>query len=204
VDLHNQFTVEVPVDEAWQLLLDFERVAAAMPGATITRVDGDRIEGTMVVKLGPMRIQYEGVATITSRDQEQGRLVIEASGKESRGTGTARVTINTSLEPDPSGTTVSLQSVLEVTGRPAQMGIGLIQDVAQNLTDEFVKRLSDDLRTSSRSEGPTDLRAPDQDDDAWDLGVAAAAPLFKRLAVLAVVAAIGLLVVRIRRWVAGR
>jgi uncharacterized protein len=185
MELTNRFTLPVPPDRAWDLLLDFSRVAQAMPGATLDRVHGDELEGRMLVKLGPMRITYEGTASIVERDQPAGRIVIEAAGKEARGAGTAKVRIQTHLVPVGSGTEVTLLSEVDVTGRPAQMGAGLIQDVGQNLTDEFARRLAEDLG-GGVEEVKVDPSAGTngRDSRALDVGAAAAIPVLRRLAPL--------------------
>jgi uncharacterized protein len=204
VELTNRFSLPVPPEKAWDLLLDFRRMATAMPGATLIAVDGDRLQGTMLVKLGPMRIAYEGEAKVVERDEAGRRLLIEAAGKESRGTGTASVRIETRLDPTETGTQVTLHSSVNVTGRPAQMGAGLIQDVGQNLADEFARRLESDLGTES---GSVEERAADEGvgsaksttsgtGDVLDVGSAAVLPVLRRLGpiVLAGVLVIGVVV----------
>ncbi len=197
MELTNRFTLPVPPERAWDLLLDFARMAQAMPGATLDRVDGDRLEGRMVVKLGPMRITYEGTAAVVERDQAAGRMLIEAAGREARGVGTAQARIETHLAPAESGTEVTLVSEVDVTGRPAQMGAGLIQDVGQNLTDEFARRLAADLGAETEGEvgessaGPP----PGRDPGALDIGAAAALPVLRRLAPVALTALLAVAVV---------
>ncbi|MEX0700364.1 MAG: SRPBCC family protein [Acidimicrobiia bacterium] len=217
MELTNRFSLPVPPDQAWDLLMDFERMARAMPGATLTKAEGDHIEGQMLVKLGPMRISYEGEASIVERNQEEGRLLIEAAGKESRGSGTARVRIETHLDPDASGTVVTLHSTVNVTGRPAQMGLGLIQDVGQKLADEFARRLKEDLATRTAATGvtPANPRDPRLHDrlatafdagagDVLDLGSAAAIPVLRRLALIVLAVVLGIGVILLAVWAVRR
>src|SRR3954454_3007941 len=95
--LEHDFTVPAPIDEAWKVLLDVERVAPCMPGATLLTVDGDSFTGTVKVKVGPIQVTYKGSASFAQRDDAGYRVVIEASGKEARGTGTAAATVSAVL-----------------------------------------------------------------------------------------------------------
>lgn len=202
MELTNRFTLPIPPEQAWGLLLDFERMARAMPGATLTRVQGDRLEGQVVVRLGPMRITYQGEATVVERDPDNGRLLIEAKGRESRGAGTAALRVETVIARDDHGTLVTINSVVDVTGRPAQMGAGMIQEVGQNLTDEFARRLASELATEASGDpGSTapkemsprdDASSPTRSEDALDVGSAVAGPILRRLAPALIMVALAL------------
>jgi uncharacterized protein len=148
MNLENEFTVPVPVDEAWQVLLDVERVAPCMPGATLTSVNGDEFTGTVKVKVGPITVTYNGEAKFLSKDDATHRAVIEAKGKESRGSGTAGATVTTQLVGEGSTTTVRVESDVNVTGRPAQFGRGVMAEVAAKLIDQFAKCLEDEINSS--------------------------------------------------------
>ena len=104
MELDNSFTVPVPPEQAWDVLLDVKRIAPCMPGATVDEVEGDVINGHIKVKVGPVSLTYRGTATFTERDADARVVVLEASGKETRGAGTASATVRASLEPDPRGT----------------------------------------------------------------------------------------------------
>src|ERR1700761_7010606 len=124
IELDNSFTVPVPPEQAWDVLLDVEQIAPCMPGASVLSVDGDEIEGQVKVKLGPLSLTYKGTAKFTEKDQESRTIAIEASGKETRGAGTASANVQASLKPaEAAGSTlVAIHTSLNVTGRPAQFG----------------------------------------------------------------------------------
>jgi len=153
VQLENHFTVAAPVDEAWKVLLDVERVAHCMPGATLDSVDGDEFNGKVKVKVGPIVVTYQGVARFVERDEAAHRAVIDASGKESRGSGTAKATVTTALKEKDGQTEVSVLTDLNITGRPAQFGRGVIADVAAKLTDKFAESLAAELGGSGAAPG---------------------------------------------------
>src|ERR1700761_5539846 len=121
MELEHSFTVPVPADQAWDVLLDVERVAPCMPGATLDSVEGDEIKGRIKVKLGPVSMTYTGTARFTERDQDAGVVILEASGKETRGAGTAAATVRSELHGDGDQTQVTVHTSLNVTGRPAQL-----------------------------------------------------------------------------------
>ena len=143
--LENRFTVPVPVDQAWQVLLDVERVAPCMPGATLTKVEGDRFEGTVKVKVGPINLTYGGKASFVSKDEASHVAVIDGSGKETRGTGTAKALITCRLLPQGESTQVEVETELNVTGKPAQFGRGVLADVSGKLVDRFAACLSEEI-----------------------------------------------------------
>jgi len=140
--LEHDFTVPVPVEQAWAVLLDLPRVAPCMPGATLTEVDGDTFAGTVKVKLGPIALTYHGKGHIVERDEVAHRAVIEASGKDSRSAGTAAATVTANLVPDGTGTRVEVVTELTITGRPAQFGRGMIADVSAKLIGQFADCLA--------------------------------------------------------------
>ena len=144
MELDNSFTVPVPPGQAWDVLLDVKRIAPCMPGATVDEVDGDVITGRIKVKVGPVSLTYRGTAKFTERDPEAHMVVMEASGKETRGAGTASATVRASLVPDASGsgTQVTMHTTMNVTGRPAQFGRGVMVEVGGKLVDQFATNLS--------------------------------------------------------------
>ena len=143
IELDNSFTVPVPPEQAWDVLLDVERIAPCMPGASVLSVDGDEIAGQVKVKLGPLSLSYKGTAEFTEKDIENRTLAIKASGKETRGAGTASATVNAALKPaDADGSTlVSIHTSLNVTGRPAQFGRSLLPEVSGKLIGQFADNL---------------------------------------------------------------
>jgi carbon monoxide dehydrogenase subunit G len=141
--LEHKFTVPVPPGEAWVVLLDLERVAPCMPGATLESVDGDEFTGKVKVKVGPITVTYTGKGKITERDESAHRAVIEASGRETRGSGTASATITATLEPRGEGDTeVAVSTDLAITGKPAQFGRGVMNEVGAKLIGIFAECLA--------------------------------------------------------------
>ncbi len=143
MELDNSFTVPVPPDQAWDVLLDVERIAPCMPGATVDEFDGDVVNGRIKVKVGPVSLTYRGTAKFTERDPEAHVVVMEASGKETRGAGTASATVRATLAPEDSGhaTQVTMHTTMNVTGRPAQFGRGVMVEVGGKLVDQFAQNL---------------------------------------------------------------
>jgi uncharacterized protein len=144
MELDNSFTVPVPPDQAWDVLLDVQRIAPCMPGATVDEVEGDVVNGRIKVKVGPVSLTYRGTAKFTERDPDAHLIVMEASGKETRGAGTAAATVRASLTPDASGdgTQVTMHTTMNVTGRPAQFGRGVMVEVGGKLVDQFAANLA--------------------------------------------------------------
>lgn len=143
--LEHGFTVPAPVDQAWSLLLDVRRIAPCIPGATVDRVEGDEIEGRVRAKVGAMSVSYAGTARFVEKDEGAHRFVLEGRGRETRGAGTAAATITGQLREDGSSTKVTLHTDLEITGKPAQFGRGVLSDVAGNLIGQFASCLSTKL-----------------------------------------------------------
>ncbi|MCW2615446.1 MAG: carbon monoxide dehydrogenase subunit, partial [Frankiales bacterium] len=147
--LENRFTVPVPVDEAWKVLLDVERIAPCMPGATLTKIDGDDFEGTVKVKVGPINLTYGGKASFVSKDEATHTAVIDGSGKETRGTGTAKALITCRLIDKGATTEIEVDTDLNVTGKPAQFGRGVLADVSAKLVDQFAACLSEEIEAGT-------------------------------------------------------
>jgi carbon monoxide dehydrogenase subunit G len=158
MQMEHVFTVPVPVAQAWGVLLDVERVAPCMPGATLTSFDGEAFEGTVRVKLGPVSMTYKGRGRFASTDEAARRVVIEASGRDSRGGGTAAATATAQLAPaeDGAATLVTVVTDLAVTGRPAQFGRGMIADVGGRLLGQFADCLATTLAESDATGGGAD------------------------------------------------
>ncbi|MFJ2030316.1 SRPBCC family protein [Streptosporangium sp. NPDC087985] len=142
----HEFTVPVPVEQAWSVLLDVERVAPCLPGAALDTVDGDSFTGRMKVKVGPITVTYLGDATFEDVDKDAHVLTIKAAGKESRGAGTAGATVTARLYPAGPDTRVTVETSFSVTGRPAQFGRGLMAEIGEKLIDRFAANLAELLR----------------------------------------------------------
>ncbi|MDT0260661.1 SRPBCC family protein [Jatrophihabitans lederbergiae] len=145
MQLEHTFTVPAGVEQAWQVLLDIERIAPCMPGAAIDTVDGDDFTGTVKVRLGPIGLTYKGKATFVEKDAVAHRTVIDARGKDARGNGTATATITATLVPDGAGTAVTVLTDLNITGKPAQFGRSVMVDVGNKLIGQFADCLAGKL-----------------------------------------------------------
>jgi carbon monoxide dehydrogenase subunit G len=146
VELTNEFSVSVPVEEAWSVLTDLERIAPCMPGAELQEVEGDEYRGIVKVKVGPITAQYKGTAKFIERDDADHKGVIKAEGRDTRGQGNASATITATLTADgDAATKVTVVTDLTVTGKVAQFGRGVMADVSAKLMDQFVKALEADV-----------------------------------------------------------
>jgi carbon monoxide dehydrogenase subunit G len=139
--IEDQFRVNVPFEQAWNVLLDVERIAPCMPGAQLQEVEGDEYRGIVKVKVGPITAQYKGAARIVEADQSAGRVVIKAEGRDTRGQGNASATVTATLVSDGDGTQVTIDTDLNVTGKVAQFGRGVMADVSSKLLGQFVESL---------------------------------------------------------------
>jgi carbon monoxide dehydrogenase subunit G len=159
--LEHTFVVPVPPAEAWVVLLDLERVAPCMPGATLESVDGEAFTGKVKVKVGPITVAYQGKGRFTERDESAYRAVIEAAGRETRGSGTATATVTASLEPHGDGKTEVLVSTdLAITGRPAQFGRGVMSEVGAKLIASFAECLAVKITAGDHAGGDQATPAP--------------------------------------------
>jgi carbon monoxide dehydrogenase subunit G len=215
VELQHRFAVPVPIEEAWPILLDIRRVASCMPGAAVDSVDGDDFTGTVKVKLGPISLTYRGDASFIEKDERSHVAVLEAHGRDARGNGTASARVTGRLEPDGSGTTVHVLTQLDITGRPAQFGRGVMKDVADRLMGQFANGLADTIRSEragTESSSEADEQRPvvpaltavsgehgTADGDRLDLLGAAGWPLAKRILPAVLVLYFAVLVRRRRR-----
>jgi uncharacterized protein len=185
VQLEHSFSVPVGVDDAWHILLDIERVGACMPGASIDSIEGDSFTGTVKVKLGPINLTYKGQASFVEKDESARRAVIDARGKDARGNGTAAARVTATLADAGGKTDVRVNTELDITGKPAQFGRGVMVDVGNKLLGQFADELARMIRgepASPPAAGAGTARtspahaAPEADEGvaAADDGVAAA------------------------------
>ncbi len=202
--LENEFTVPASLEQAWQVLLDVERVAPCLPGAAIEGTDGDAHKGTMTIKIGPIKTQYSGTVRIEEADEAAHRAVMRAQARDSRGQGTAAATITSTMEEVEDGTRVHVETDLRVTGPAAQFGRGVMQDVSAKLMGRFADCLAEEMAGASatgvasgetageRPEPPPGpagdsaeeaARAPEprRTEDVLDLGAASRGALLKRV-----------------------
>ncbi|WP_356948723.1 SRPBCC family protein [Actinomadura geliboluensis] len=175
MELDHEFTVPVPVDQAWSVLLDVERVAACMPGATLDSVDGEEYSGRMKVKVGAMTITYRGTARIVSADETGRAVTMEAAAKEARGSGTASATVQARLHAEDGTTRVAVHTKLNVTGRPAQFGRNILSEVGSKIIARFAKALAAELESSGEAAGAAE--APTAPAEAAEAPEAPAKPV---------------------------
>ena len=203
MELNDSFEVAHPVDAVWGVLTDVERIAPCLPGAQLTGSDGDVHEGLVKVKVGPITSQYKGKASFTERDDDAHRLLMSASGRDTRGAGNASAEITVALEAlTETSTRVSVHTDLTITGKVAQFGRGVLADVSRKLMGQFAGNLAelvaadvassepvaasdsetaDEPDTEPAAETPGPDPAPAAEVEAVDLLDVAGAPVLKRL-----------------------
>jgi uncharacterized protein len=138
MELTHRFTVPVPIDEAWAHFNDIGSVAECFPGASVTSAEGDSFAGSVKVKLGPIALVYNGTGTFTEKDEAAHRMVVDAKGKDKRGNGTAGAAVVMTMTEAGTSTDVEVVTDLAITGKPAQFGRGVMQDVSDKLLGQFV------------------------------------------------------------------
>ncbi|GEP35776.1 hypothetical protein NSZ01_35440 [Nocardioides szechwanensis] len=228
MDLTHRFTVPTGVEEAWAHFQDIEGVATCFPGAVVTSVEGETFHGSVKVKLGPIALVYNGSGTFVEKDEAAHRFVVDAKGKDKRGNGTAGAKVTLQMTPSVAGDSTDVEVVtdLAITGKPAQFGRGVMQDVSDKLLGQFVdcieQRLSPDAVTAepvaepaaepvgeavpAAAPRPVAVAAPaPRDDNALDLGATVLPVLLKAYWKQALGAVVVLLVLRrlLRRRGAG-
>ncbi|MDQ1605245.1 MAG: uncharacterized protein QOE01_3090 [Actinomycetota bacterium] len=202
MQLEHEFVVPVPVARAWDVLLDVERIAPCMPGATVDSFDGATVHGRVKVKVGPIQVTYAGEAKFVEKDEAGRRVVLDASGKEARGSGTANATIVSTMHDEGDNTRVTVTTDLNITGRPAQFGRGVMVEVGNKLLGRFADCLAEEIgggsaptpeatptSTGATSTAPAsdptpirpEVRPRAPQDEAIDLLDTAGLPVLKRL-----------------------
>jgi carbon monoxide dehydrogenase subunit G len=168
VELNHRFTVPIGVEETWAHFNDIASVAECFPGAQVTEADESSFSGSVKVKLGPIALQYNGSGTFVEKDADAHRFVVDAKGKDKRGNGTAGAKVTVSMSEAGGSTDVSVETDLAITGKPAQFGRGVMQDVSDKLLGQFVACLEQRLAAPEPApEPPSEEETP--------LGAAAAA-----------------------------
>ena len=162
--INNEFTVSVPIQEAWEIMLDLERVAPCLPGAAIQGSEDDEYQGTMKVKIGPITANYKGTVKVEEADEENHRAVFEATGRDARGQGTASATIVSTLQEEGDQTKVRVETDMKLTGRAAQFGRGIAQDVATKMLGQF----ADCLEREIAGDTGAATAAPETTEDTGD------------------------------------
>jgi carbon monoxide dehydrogenase subunit G len=171
--LRNEFVVGVPLERTWDTLLDVARVAGALPGATIEpEAEGGAWRGRMKVKLGPLTTEYTGTARVQDADEDDRVMSFRVEGRELRGQGSAAATITARLARADGGTRVVVETDMQIAGRQAQLGRGLMEDVAGAILGQFAGRLERELRGAA---APVEPAA-----EAMDVSAVARGPLLER------------------------
>jgi uncharacterized protein len=220
MELKNDFHVSVPIDVAWAVLTDLERIAPCMPGAELQEVEGDEYRGVVKVKVGPISAQYKGTARFVEKDDTQHRAVLLAEGRDTRGQGNASATVTALAIPDDDGTTISITTDLTITGKVAQFGRSAMGEISAKMLTEFAERLEADVlsqhsgseKTESAADAPVTSEAnpeesnvsavrkiPSAPVEPIDLLGTAGPSVVKRVVPVAVVAGLVLLLWRRRR-----
>ena len=164
MEMDHSFTVPVPPERAWDVLLDVERIAPCMPGASVDAFDGEVVTGRIKVKVGPVSLTYRGTAKFTERDPDARVILLEASGKETRGSGTASATVRAKLESESGGeaTTATMHTTMNVTGRPAQFGRGVMVEIGGKLVEQFAQNLRQLIADDAGAGGSNPAAAGDE------------------------------------------
>ncbi|MER7943057.1 MULTISPECIES: SRPBCC family protein [unclassified Streptomyces] len=197
MQLDHTFTVPADPDEAWKLFHDLARVAPCMPGAVLDTLDGDGFTGRVKVRIGAVQMSYRGEGTVT-RDEAARSMHLDLSGSETRGSGTASATVTATLAAGPDGTRVHVRTDLDITGRPAQFGRGIMTEVGDRLVRQFADRLEGVLRERPGSGGQVPA-ASAAEPEAVDLGAAALPVLLRKAAVPTAAVLLAVVLVRVVR-----
>ncbi|MGW1817506.1 SRPBCC family protein [Streptomyces sp. NPDC002125] len=201
MQLDHSFTVPADPDDAWKLFHDLGRVAPCMPGAVLDTLEGDTFTGRVKVKIGAVQMSYRGEGTVT-RDEAARSMHLDLSGSETRGAGTASATVTATLTSGADGTRVHVRTDLDITGRPAQFGRGIMTEVGDRLVQQFAGRLEDLLRESGPGVGGAGLTVPGAhpaEPEAVDLGAAALPVLLRKAAVPAAAVVVAVVLIRALR-----
>lgn len=225
MELSNSFEVKAPIDEAWVIINDVERIAPCLPGAQLQEIEGDEYRGAVKVKVGPITAQYKGAATFVEQNKADYRVVLKGDGRDTRGAGNASALITATLVAvSDEVTRVDVNTDLKVTGKVAQFGRGVMADISGKLMGQFAENLEellaadgdgetsahDKAESATASAGATTAGADEPatvrkihmpEPEAVDLLDTAGAPLLKRFAP---VAGVVILLLLLRRIFGGR
>ena len=155
----NEFTVSAPIEKAWDVLTDLEQVIPLMPGAQMTGRDGEDVSGKVKVKVGPVTSEFSGKVRFVEQNRDEHRAVIDAKGKEARGTGNAAATVTAQLHDAGDHTRVTVDTDLKIVGKLAQFGSGMLQQVSEKLLGQFVESLETKLAATTPVAPTTEAKA---------------------------------------------
>lgn len=160
MDLNHQFTVNVPIAEAWVILTDLERIAPCLPGAQLTEVEGDTYRGQVKIKVGPILAQFKGQASFVSRDDVAHKATLKGEGRDTTGKGNASALITAELTSvSPTSTTCTVHTDLTISGKVAQFGRGALADVSDKLLAQFSENLNQLITSAPSTSTPTTVAA---------------------------------------------
>lgn len=226
--IENEFVVDAPVQQAWEAMLDLERIAPCLPGASIDEAADEEYQGTMAIKLGPISTRYRGTVRVEEADEAHYRAVLKANGQETRGQGSASATITSTLHEENGSTRVHVETDMQVAGRVAQFGRGIMQDVAEEMMDRFSTCVEQEIvgngaaqeqeaeadaseqeaepaessaaNVDGQREGKSARKASPRESEPLDLGSVSRGALVKRAApVLGGLAGLGIVALLVRR-----
>jgi uncharacterized protein len=167
MDLVHEFTVPVPVDDAWRILTDVERIAPCLPGAQLQEIEGDTYRGIVKVKVGPIQAQFKGQASFVEQDHVAHRVVLKGEGRDTTGKGNAAALITAELTSlTTTSTSVKVHTDLSITGKVAQFGRGAMADISDKLLAQFVENLNILIGEQQASPTPEAPAAAATDEDA--------------------------------------
>ena len=170
MDLVHEFTVPVPVDDAWRILTDVERIAPCLPGAQLQEIEGDTYRGIVKVKVGPIQAQFKGQASFVEQDHVAHRVVLKGEGRDTTGKGNAAALITAELTSlTASSTRVKVLTDLSITGKVAQFGRGAMADISDKLLAQFVENLNTligEQQASPAPAAPAPAAATTEEDEA--------------------------------------
>lgn len=187
---HSLF-VPLPVERAWPLFLDIERIAPCVPGAQLQGSEGNEYRGSVKVRLGPITAQYKGAVTIDEADEAARRIVLTAKARDVHGQGNAQAAVVARMTPEDAGTRIALLTDLQISGKVAQLGKGVMQDVSAKLVQQFAQALEREIASEPSSAAAPPAAEP-REAEAVDLLALAGSALGKRLAMGAAVALLAL------------
>jgi uncharacterized protein len=208
MELVHDFTVPVPADQAFDLLVDVRKVAPCLPGAAVTSVDGDTFEGGMKIKLGPISMTFKGDGELVEKDASARRAVIKAQGRDAKGNGGAQATVTATLSERDGSTDVHVVTDLNVTGKAAQFGGGVMKDVSNRMLGQFADNLSQLIQSGGAGEptsptptngtplvgAPTATFTPSSDDELDAMGLLLGSDAVKSVLKPVVIGAAGLVI----------
>ena len=163
MDLNHNFTVEVPVEDAWRILTNVERIAPCLPGAQLQEIEGDVYRGAVKVKVGPIQAQFKGQASFVEFDEVAHKVVLKGEGRDIGGKGNASALITAELTAlSATSTSVTVNTDLSVTGKVAQFGRGAMADISDKLLAQFVVNLNEMIAATDApaAEAPVATPAP--------------------------------------------